>query len=57
MLLDCSVGTVCLVSVTVAVAEGFVTVVAVCLEGVRYSADFYHCSHLPRFLYFCKWGS
>ena len=58
MLVDCSVGAVHFVSVTVAVAEGFVTVVAVCLECTGYSVDFYHCSSLLlHFLYFCKWDS
>ena len=58
MLLDCSVGAVHFVSVTVAVAGGFVAVVAVCLEHVGYSVGFYHCSSLLlHFLYFCKWSS
>ena len=57
ILLNCFVGTVYFVSVTVAVVKGFVTVVTVCLEHMGYSLDFYHHSSLLlHFVYFCKWG-
>ena len=46
MLLDCSVGTVHFVSVTVTVDEDFVMVVAVCFECMGYSVDVYHHSSL-----------